>query len=149
MQQQGLAVTVSGITTQIEEPGQTLVLPAPESSSDASSIIAAVVSSLGSLVALFAVVCLALRIAKRKKRKIKPLSLPVTYETKSNTNGPAQKLEPSRSPKPHTSKTDMGAGTRKKQQPLINSWSLDPSAAPVVCAAESRVSKLSNFCPCA
>ncbi len=148
MQQQGLAVTVSGITAQVESPGQSYVLPsAPESATNTSAIIAAVAGSLGSVIAITAIVCLALFILKRKNAKIDPSGLPVTYEAKSSTNIPVQKeREPPGSTGQRIRKKDTGAGAENRQQTLINAWSSDPPA-PVVGPAESRVSKCS-ICIC-
>jgi hypothetical protein len=142
MQQQGLAVTVSGITAQVDSSGQSSALQAPESSNNASATIAAVAGALGSVVALTAAVCLALFIVRRKNAKIDPSGLPVTYETKSATNVSAEERqpEPSENAGPCMPDNDTGAATVRKQNPLINPWSLGPPV-PVVGAAESQVGK--------
>jgi hypothetical protein len=136
MQQQGLAVTVSGITTQVDTPGQSSALQAPESSNNASATIAAVAGALGSVVALTVAVCLALFIVKRKNAKIDPSGLPVTYETKSATNVSAEERqpEPSGNAGSRMPANDTGAATVRKQKPFVG-------------AAESQVIE-GSICVC-
>jgi hypothetical protein len=164
MQQQGLVVTVSSISTQLEAPGQLPAQLSIDSSTNASTMIAVVAGSLSGVLSLIAVVCLTLFILRRKTAKVDIYGVPSKYmDTRSSTDVSRTDSEVSENDEQWMSGNKTGTeqwmpgnktgteqwmpdnktgtgGSEKRQQSLM----LEPPA-PVVVVTDRQVSTF-DFC---